>query len=113
MNGVNNNKENIREPKSSSSRTSSLAPSILANEDSVTGFSECSQEDNNISNISQIASTGDDASNLSAGLLDNSTDAQFPDNCNNSVSNDANYLKRESIHSDNNSAKRQKTWFHK
>jgi len=104
---ANNNKENIREAKSGSSRTSSLTPSLVANEDSITGFSECSQEDNGISNLSQMASIGDDTSNMSAGLLDNSTDAQFPDNCN-SNNETNNYLKRESIQSDSNSVKKQK-----
>ncbi|XP_054165515.1 B-cell CLL/lymphoma 7 protein family member A-like [Oppia nitens] len=77
---INNNKENIRETKSSSlSRSSTLTPSMIsaANEDSVTGFSECSQEDNNMSQLG--TSITDDTSNMSGSLLDNSTDAQFPD----------------------------------
>jgi len=107
----NNNKENIRDTKSGSSRTSSLTPSLVANEDSITGFSECSQEENNISNTSQMASIADETSNMSAGLLDNSTDAQFPDNCNaNANNNDTNnYLKRESIQSNDSPIKKQKT----
>jgi len=109
---ANNNKENIRDSKSTSSRTSSLTPSMLAaaNEDSITGFSECSQEDNNMSSMSQLGvSIADETSNMSASLLDNSTDAQFPDNCDNNDNNESNGdLKRESVQSDN-SPKKQKT----
>jgi len=109
-NSSNNNKENIREPKTGSSRTSSsLASSLLAvGEDSITGFSEGSQEDNNMSHVASV--TCDDTSNMSA-ILENSTDAQFPDNCESNGSNDNNnsYLKRESVQNDNNhSSKRQK-----
>ncbi|CAG2112088.1 unnamed protein product [Medioppia subpectinata] len=108
----NNNKENIRESKSNSSRTSSLL--AVANDDSITGFSECSQEDNNVNDMSNMSQLGvsmaDETSNMSASLLDNSTDAQFPDNCDNNT-NDSNYRdsKRESVQNDNNSPKKQKT----
>jgi len=73
-----NNKENIREPKSNSSRISSLLQSSLATvgDDSITGFSEGSQEDINNCHVTNV----DDTSNMSSGgILENSTDAQFPD----------------------------------
>jgi hypothetical protein len=54
--------------------------------------------------------TCDDTSNMSA-ILENSTDAQFPDNSESNGSNDNNsYLKRDSVQNDNNS-KRHKNWF--
>jgi hypothetical protein len=74
---------------------------LAAGEDSITGFSEGSQEDNNMSHGASV--TCDDTSNMSA-ILENSTDAQFPDNCESNGSNDNNsYLKRESVQNDNSS----------
>jgi len=77
---TNNNKENMeRKPgklhnmNTSNSNSSSVSNALAVGDDSVTGFSENSQEeirDNGTSN---------DASNVSALMGENSSDAQFPD----------------------------------
>ena len=81
--------------------------SSILGEDSVAGFSEASQDDHN---SSQLLGVTDEGSNLSG--LDNSTDAQFPDNLNEnngSSSNDS--YKRDLNHSENGTpSKRPKLW---
>ena len=100
----NDNKENSK-PLSSAHSSISL---MSVNEDSNIGFSESSQDgsnsisqsimdtnDSNITNTNNNVINGTSKSsskpNLSA-LLENSTDAQFPDNCDNATNNWAKYL---------------------
>jgi hypothetical protein len=75
------NKENIDGRKhgklhmvTSNSNSSSVSNALVAGDDSATGFSENSQED-----IIQSNGTSNEASNVSAMIGENSSDAQFPD----------------------------------
>jgi len=83
---VSNNKENIRESKSARTQLNNALLSSSA-DDSVTGFSEGSQEDNS---HSQVNSVMDESNNMSSSMnmhMDNSCDAQFPEDLNGSNGN--------------------------
>jgi len=80
---ANNNKENVERKQgpgklhtlvTSNSNSSSVSNALVNAEDSVTGFSENSQDE-----ITNGGASNDEASNVSALMGENSSDAQFPD----------------------------------